>query len=68
MELSQLPVELGGTLDYDHFAWLKTRKVSYLSKKAMACSKFVVQAYNMYLVMLDFKEKNVFMEYAVFIH
>ncbi|XP_069984239.1 titin isoform X5 [Penaeus vannamei] len=26
MELSQLPVELGGTLDYDHFAWLKTRK------------------------------------------
>lgn len=35
MELSQLPVELGGTLDYDHFAWLKTRKVSYFSIEAM---------------------------------
>ncbi|XP_068215232.1 uncharacterized protein [Palaemon carinicauda] len=26
MELSQLPIELGGTLEYDHQAWLKTRK------------------------------------------
>ncbi|MPC48701.1 SEC14 domain and spectrin repeat-containing protein 1 [Portunus trituberculatus] len=27
IEPSQLPVELGGTLEYDHLAWLKTRKL-----------------------------------------